>query len=166
MKKKVIIVIMMIIATLVIAVGFAQITNIKLNILGDATATPDQANFKVEFTGEPKTSDSEKVTAKIDETNKTKATLNVKGLTAKGESVTATYTIKNLSPDLSASLLAKAENDNTEYFKVEYNIEPPTTLTTQGETTITVKVTLIKTPIDTEPTGTTTVTITAKPIQP
>ena len=43
------------------------------------------------------------------------ATLNVSGLTAKGEKVTATYTIQNTSDDLSANLSSVATNQNKEY---------------------------------------------------
>lgn len=164
-KAKTIIGVVLFIAILSIAVGFAAITSVQLNISGTASATTSQENFKVEFTGEPETSDSEKVTATINEMDPKQATMNVTGLTAKDDFVTATYTIKNLSADISAQLSAETTTSNTEYFDVTYNIEDPTTLTANGETTITVTVTLKKTPIDEPATGTIGVTITATPVQ-
>lgn len=165
-KAKTIIGVVLFIAILSIAVGFAAITSVQLNISGTAGATTSQENFKVEFTGEPETSDPKKVTATIDEMNKAQATMNVTGLTAKDEFVTATYTIKNSSADLSAQLSATTTSSNTEYFDVTYNIDEPTTLTANGETTITVTVTLKKTPIEEPESGTIGVTITAAPVQP
>lgn len=165
-KAKTIIGVVLFIAILSIAVGFAAITSVQLNISGTAGATASQENFKVEFTGEPEVSDGEKVEATINNMDKTNATMNVTGLTAKDEFVTATYTIKNLSADLSAQLSAKTTTSNTEYFDVTYNIDEPTTLTANGETTITVTVTLKKTPIEEPATGTIGVTITADPLQP
>ena len=163
-STKVIVGIVLFLAIVLLAVGFAAITSVQLNISGSATATPDQANFKVEFTGEP-TADG-KVEASINDLDKTKATMNVTGLTAKDETVTATYTIKNLSADLSAQLSATTESSNSEYFDVSYKINEPSTLTAQGETTITVTVKLLKTPISGDESGTIGVTITATPVQP
>ena len=167
MKKsaRTIVGIVVFLAIVLLAVGFAAITSIKLNISGSTSATPSQANFKVEFTGTPQTSGG-KVSATINGTDKTKATMNVTGLTAKGETVTATYTIKNLSADLAAQLSATTQSSNTEYFEVSYKIKDPTKLAAQGETTITVTVKLLKTPVTGDESGTIGVTITAAPVQP
>lgn len=167
MNKKTVVGVVLFLAIVLLAVGFAAITAVNLVITGNTTATPSQENFKVEFTGEPETSDPGKVTADINEDDPTKATMDVSGLTAKDQFVTATFTIQNKSTDLSAQLTeVEAVNTNTEYFKVDTNIEAPTVVTAGSTTTVTVTVTLLKTPISGNETGTTTVTLKADPVQP
>ena len=158
--------IVLIVAVLLVAIGYAAVTSRQLNIDGTSTATPDSANFTLKFEGTPEVSDQSKVTAGIEEGNELKATMNVKGLTAKGDTVTATYTIKNTSADLTAALAAGVtSNTNSEYFNVEYNLAD-NTIAHGDSTTIVVTVTLIKTPIEGEQTSTIGVTITADPQQP
>ena len=132
----------LVLAALTVGVGFAAITTVNLNISGKAQATADASNFKVEFFGTPTSSDSSKLTVGIDATDKKKATIGVSGLTAKGDTVTATYTVKNLSADLSANLAATvSKNTNTEYFTVEPTVTAAN-IAAGKDTTVTVKVTL------------------------
>lgn len=94
--------------------------------------------------------------------------MEVSGLSAKGETAIATYTVKNKSEDLSADLTAEATSTNEEYFEVQCSLDK-TTLKAEEETTMTVKVKLLKTPIDeTKENLTTTigVNIDAEPKQP
>lgn len=154
----------LVIAVLLVAIGFAAIGARTLNINGTATAGTSQDNFVVKFTGTPTTGGQGTTTATID-TNPINATMNVTGLTAKGDTATATYTISNESPDLSAALAATTTCSNTEYFKVTYNIASET-VAKGGNTTITVTVELIKTPIQADQEATIGVTITATPQQP
>ena len=148
-------------SVVIIGVGYAAINSIALEITGQLAAAPSDANFTVKFTD---ASPSEgNVVAKV--TGDKTATLNVSGLTAKGEKVTATYTIQNTSDDLSANLSSVATNQNKEYFTVLTNISEPSIA--KGETsTLTVTVELIKTPIDAEVTDTVGISITASPVQP
>ena len=96
-KTSKILIAVMVLAVLLLGIGYAAIQNVTLNITGTAVADPNQANFKVQFSGEPTVSDADKVKAAVsDELN---ATINVTGLTAKGESVAATYTVHNASED-------------------------------------------------------------------
>lgn len=164
-KKNAVIAIILVIAILLIAIGFAAISTLKLNISGQAQATPNQSNFSVEFTGEPAVSEPDKVTANIDEMNKLQATMNVTGLTSKGDTATATYTIENKSTDLLASLTAETTNSNTEYFTVSYDITEPS-IGAGENTTIKVTVELIKTPVSSDESSTIGVTVTAEPQQP
>ena len=155
----------LIISVLIVGLGYAAIQNITLNIAGTAKADPSQANFTVKFSGEPTVSGSGKTTAAV--TNDLNATMNVTGLTAKGETETATYTIQNTSADLTAEITAKTSNSNAEYFKVEYSFNGDKTSLAKGEaTTVTVKVTLIKTPIEDQVSSTIGLQITASPVQP
>lgn len=155
----------LIILVLIVGIGYAAIQNITLNITGTAKADASQANFAVKFSGEPTVAGSGTTTAAV--TNDLNATMNVTGLTAKGETATATYTIQNTSADLTANLTAKTSNTNEEYFKVEYSFNGNKTSLAKGEaTTVTVKVTLIKTPIEAQVSSTIGLQITAAPVQP
>lgn len=166
MKKTTKIVALVLVATvLIIGVGYAAIQNITLNIAGTAKADASQANFAVKFSGEPTVAGAGTTIAAV--TNDTNATMNVTGLTAKGESATATYTIQNTSADLTADLTATISNSNNEYFNVEYSFAENETRLKKGEaTTVTVTVTLIKTPIEEQVSSTIGVQINVVPIQP
>lgn len=155
----------LLIAVLLVAIGYAAITAVPLNINGSAQATPEQTNFTVKFSGTPTVSDSSKVVAEINQQDQLKATINVSKLTAKGDTATATYTIANTSADLSAVLSAKTSNTNDEFFKITQNIAKGT-VAAGDTTTITVTVELIKTPITQDEETTIGVIITADPQQP
>ncbi len=158
-----IITIISIVAVLLLGVGYAAIQNITLNIAGKATADANQANFGVKFTGTPTVSDKEKVTAAI--TDDLNATINVQGISAKGDTVTATYTVQNTSADLSADLAVQTTNSNEEYFTIEAKLAKESIIAGEA-TTLTVTVELIKTPITAEESSTIGVQITAIPVQP
>ena len=158
----------LLITIILVAVAYAAITNVELNINGVGNAQAKQENFKVEFIGTPSTSGKGTTTATISESDKTKGTVNVTGLTAKGDEATATYTVKNLSSDISADLTAEATSSNQTYFEVICSLEK-TTLKAQEETTLKVTVRLLKTPIDETKEDLNSdidVTLTAEPKQP
>ena len=158
----------LLVAIILVAVAYAAITNVELNINGVGSAQAKQENFKVEFIGTPSTSGKGTTTATINESDKTKGTVNVTGLTAKGDEATATYTVKNLSSDISADLTAEATSSNQTYFEVICSLEK-TTLKAQEETTLKVTVRLLKTPIDETKEDLNSdidVTLTAAPKQP
>ena len=158
-----ILIVIILVAVMLLGIGYAAIQNITLNITGTATADPSQSNFTVRFSENVQVSDSNKVTAAI--TDDTNATINVSGLTTNGDTVTATYTIQNTSADLSANLSVGTTNSNEEYFLIESKLGDET-LTAGGATTLTITVQLIKTPISTVETSTIGIQITAKPVQP
>ena len=158
----------LLVAIILVAVAYAAITNVELNINGVGSAQAKQENFKVEFIGTPSTSGKGTTTATISESDKTKGTVNVTGLTAKGDEATATYTVKNQSSDISADLTAEATSSNQTYFEVICSLEK-TTLKAQEETTLKVTVRLLKTPIDETKEDLNSdidVTLTAEPKQP
>ena len=153
----------LLVAIMLLGVGYAAIENITLNITGTASADPSQANFIVKFSGEPTVSDSTKVTAAVsDDLN---ATINAQGLATKGEIVTSTYTIQNASTDLSADLTVETTNSNTEYFTITSELEK-TSLVAGEATTLTVSIELIKVPIEQTETTTIGIQLTAIPVQP
>ena len=158
----------LLVAIILVAVAYAAITNVELNINGVGSAQAKQENFKVEFIGTPTTSGKGTTTATINSDDKTQGEVNVTGLTAKGDEATATYTVKNLSSDISADLTAEATSSNQTYFEVICSLEK-TTLKAQEETTLKVTVRLLKTPIDETKEDLNSdieVTLTAEPKQP
>lgn len=164
-QKKTFIIVALLLAVLLLGIGYAAMAGITLNINGTANATIDNTNFVVKFVADSaQVSNAEKVTATV--TDDKTARIAVNGLTAKGDYETATYTIKNESADLSARLSAAITNNNKDYFKVEYTIADTEPLASGATTTITVKVSLLKTPIDTDQNATIGVAITADPLQP
>ena len=158
----------LLVAIILVAVAYAAITNVELNINGVGSAQAKQENFKVEFIGTPSTSGKGTTTATINSDDKTQGTVNVTGLTAKGDEAVAIYTVKNLSSDISADLTAEATSSNQTYFEVICSLEK-TTLKAQEETTLKVTVRLLKTPIDETKEDLNSdidVTLTAEPKQP
>ena len=153
----------LLVGILLLGLGYAAIQSITLNISGTASADPNQANFNVKFTGTPEVSDDTSVTARI--TNDTNATIDISGLTQKGESVNAIYTIQNLSTDLSADLSVATTNSNTEYFTLSSRLAK-TSLTSGETTTVMVTVELTKTPLAESVSSTIGVQLTAVPVQP
>ena len=158
----------LLVAIMLVAVAYAAITNVGLNINGVGNAQAKQENFNVEFVGTPSTSGKGTTTATISSDDKTQGSVNVTGLTAKGDEAVATYTVKNLSSDISADLTAEATSSNQTYFEVICSLEK-TTLKAQEETTLKVTVRLLKTPIDETKEDLNSdieVTLTAEPKQP
>ena len=162
-KTSKIIIAFVIVAVLILGIAYAAIQNVTLHITGTATAGASQENFTVKFSGTPEVSDSDKVTAAV--TDDINATINVSGLSSKGEVVTARYTIQNTSADLSANLSATLSNSNTEFFNVTYDFESES-ITSAEATTITVTVELLKTPIEESVSSTVGIQIVAEPVQP
>ena len=134
-------------ASILLGLGYAAIQNITLNITGTAAADPSQSNFKVRFIHNPAPTVTDSTFAIASITDDYNATLNVSGLTAKGQSVSATYTIENASADLSADLAISTTNTNTEYFKISSQLAK-TSLIAGEKTTVTVTVELTKTPLE------------------
>ena len=148
-NRKTFVGIALLLVVLVLGIAYAAITD-SLKITGSATTAIDDANFKVVFTGEttPATT-TDGVTAAATADTK-EATLTVTGLTAKGQSKTATYKIKNGSLDLKADVNVDVAEitSNADYFKVTANIDKTTSLAPAEEATVTVVVELLKTPVE------------------
>lgn len=167
-RTKIYVMIAVIIAVLILGIGYAAISNITLNINGTASATTADENFKVKFDGTVTPTSTvpdgvEGATATGTITNDTTATIAVSGLTTKDQTATVTYTILNDSPELSANLAASVKtNNNDEYFDVTTSLAK-TTLAKGETTTLTVTVKLKKTPIADQTTNI-TVGIEASPV--
>lgn len=176
-QKRTFVTILLIVALLCLGIAYAAISGVDLTIGGTAKATASDVNFKVKFVEEEITpvvevADTDpdiEATATAEVTGDITATINCSGLTTKGDYVTATYTVKNDSPELSAYITASAECTN-DVFTVTTDWEDTTkTLTADGTdadtTTITVKVELNTTVAEDEE-GTVTVTLTAESTEP
>ena len=158
----------LLLAVILVAIAYAAITNVTLKINGTSKSQASQTNFVVQFVGEPTTGGKGTTTATIDKSKRTEGTMNVEGLSSKGDTATATFTVQNSSQDLSADLTAKATSSNEEYFEVRCKIDN-TTLKAGATTKLTVTVELLKTPIDETKEDLSTnigVSITAEPKQP
>jgi len=168
-KKTLQIVLVVLIAVLSLGIGYATISNINLIIDGNATANPNDNNFKVHFVETADTPNLEgNVTltgsADIDKNDNTMATFNVGGLTKEGDYAIATYTIINNSNDVGAKLSLELTNSNADYFKVTETITD-TELQAGDTTTGTVKVEMIKTPLTDEVTTSITAKIKATAVE-
>lgn len=162
-KTRKILLVTIIATSLLLGLGYAAITNISLNIDGYAYANTSQENFKVKFSEVIGVSDSIFVTARIvDDVN---ATIDVSGLSQKGQTATATYEVLNESDELSAELTVNTTNSNVEHFAISSKIENKS-LKAGESTTVLVTVELLETPIDGDVTANIGAKLTAIPVQP
>lgn len=148
---------------LVLGVGYAVVSEVTLNIDGDATVASEA--LKVSFNGVTDTEDDGKVVASSTD-NSLNASIQVTNLTL-NEAVSATYTIKNQETDVDANVIKKQiSNDKPEFFEVTTSVDDSAeTITAGGTGTVTVTVKLIKTPIETsDSTANIQIDLTASPV--
>ena len=165
-KKTLQIVLIVLIAVLTLGIGYASISAINLIINGDATANPNDNNFKVKFLYEkdvtPMIEGAPTNTVQVD--SDTTASFNVSTLNGAGQSVTATYRVKNESSGIGASIGLQLTNSNPDYFQVTQKILD-NKLQAGEETTVTVKVEMLKTPVESAVSTSITATLVATPIE-
>lgn len=160
-SRKTFIGLILIIATFFLSVGYGAIPSDKIKIISSAQANVSDTSFKVKFDQDimPTTTN-----ARAEIIGNRTATIAVSGLTEKGDTATATYTIVNESLDLEAVLSAiVTENSNSDFFLVSYLFEKGKLLP-EEKTTVTVIVELLKTPV-TDQTGKVEIQITAEPVR-
>lgn len=162
-----------VVAVLLMAVAYAAISNVTLNVTGNVVATGDQGNFKVAFSGTPmheviSGSFSPKVNASASGLT---AAIDVSGMKKRGDEIKLIFPIKNSSYDIYAELSWDANVVNKEYFQVSriFKSNDPDTEYDGNENVwpghthyVHVCVKLIKTPIEDVSTKI-TVNITAEP---
>lgn len=158
------------IAILVLGIGYAAMSGVTLNITGTGTMNVDDNNFKVHYdtTVTPTTTlasgTTTGATATASYTDDQNGTLTITGFTKKDDSATATYTIINESDDINATLGTPVIGTyNSEYFTVTSTVGSPTLAYGGATTTQTVTVTAVKTPTTTDQTTAITVTLNAEP---
>ena len=166
-KNKTLLGVALLIAVLVLGIGYALDTK-DLQVGGDVTVATDDANFVVEFTH----AEDDNATANdatIDASDAKLADFTVTSLTAVGDKAKATYTITNNSNvGINAEILeaTATETSNGDYFAVTPTLKysDDDKILEVGETaTLEVLVELTKAPVDAAVTGTFTVDFTATP---
>ena len=170
-KQKKVVVGVIIIAIVLMAIGYAALTNTTLTITGTAEATANQENFKVYFTGENTTKNPDTTDVSVTVNNgEQNATVNMTNLTTKGDTAYAILEIINDSNDVNAeSINVTTSQTDTEFFDIEAvmcesNGTPISDYSVaSGEKTyVKVSATLLQTPTDDVNTSI-NVTITAVP---
>ena len=164
-SKKTILGIVLLIAILLLGIGYAAITDITLNINGTANATANTDNFIVKFTSATPGTNCTAEVSSSDTSGRT-ATMNVYGLQTAGDTATATFVVTNESLDLKAALAVTTQTmggTNPDYFDVKATIADNTTsVDPSGTRTVTVTVTLKETIIE-DKTATINVQLSATP---
>lgn len=165
-KKKSFVALALVVAVLVLGVGYA-LTTIDLKVNGDITVSPDDSNFDVKFTNATVTEHGT-VQGKTDEANigdGRTATLSVKTLKTVGEKVVAEYTITNnskagINATLSNPTATKKDDVAKDYYTVTATLENNDAIAPNGTKKLTVTVELVKAPLE-EVTGAFEVTFNA-----
>ena len=167
-KRKTMLGLALIVAVLVLGVGYAVVSGVNLTISGTAaTETKDLNVYFDGVTSKDAGTTGATVTATSENESLT-ATIAVTGLKKVGDVVTATYEIKNNEADLSASIVQDSiDNSKSDFFEVTTDMETAKVVAAQGTTTVTVTVKVIKLPIEeADSTTNITVTLAATPVQP
>lgn len=158
-NKKSLLGLVLLLLVAILGVGYAVVNNTQLKITGEASVKTEELD--VHFTNAT-SGNADKVTATVTSNTK-EATINVKDMVL-NETLTATYTIKNEETDVTATLKTPVVNvGNSTYFSATAELAK-NTLGPGEETTITVTVKSIKTPVaETDSKTSITVTIDAEP---
>lgn len=170
-KQKRIILAVILVAVVLMGIGYAALTSVTLNVTGKATASASQDNFQVYFTGaNTTTSTADNVTATVAAKEKT-ANVEITGLSKKGDKEYAILEIENADTSVDADsveVTASGTDNNVIAITVEMCTADGTVVTgtnaVAAGTKTYVKVTaeVIKTPSENSE-ATITATITAKP---
>ena len=119
-KSKKIIVAVMIVAMLLMAIGYAALSNVTLTIGGTAAAVADDNNFKVWFSGKS-TPSGEGASASVTENSRT-ATVTISDLMVVDEEKYVILEIENESTDIDATSVSVTASDNefgsTEFIEI------------------------------------------------
>ena len=164
-KKVLQIFLLVVIAVVALGIGYASITAINLIINGNATASVNQNNFIVHFIEAKNITGTTGVGGtSVIESDDTKASFSVTGLSKVGDYAEAKYVVKNDSNGIGAEITLELTNSNSEYFKVTETIDD--NKLQAGDTTLaTVKVEMIKTPIVDDVSTNVTAKLTASPLE-
>jgi len=109
-----------IVAVLLMAVAYAAISNVTLNVTGNVVATGDQGNFKVAFSGAPtyKVVNGNFTPAVEGSASGLTARIDVSGMKTRNDEIELIFPIKNSSTDIYAYLSWEANITNSEYFEI------------------------------------------------
>lgn len=153
-KKKSFVALALVVAVLVLGVGYA-LTTIDLKIDGDINISPDDSNFDVNFTAATITTTGTAVgkTDVATEGDGKTATLSVKSLKTVGEKVIAEYTITNnskagINATLTNPTATLTDDAAKEYYTVTTTFADPNPIAPNGTKKLTVTVELVKAPLE------------------
>ena len=162
-NRKIVLLAFLLVATMVVGIGYATITS-SLTVGGTSVVSQDTGNFKVRFTSIPVITSTEGFITNATATigtgeNPITATFQSSNLKKEGDKAQATFTVENVSNGLDATLgdiaytLSVKDDDGndvanpSQYFSVVAEFGK-TTLTQGESTTLTITITLLKTPVD------------------
>lgn len=169
-KQKKITLIVIIIAVLLMGIGYAVVSNITLTVNGKVSASADSENFKVYFTGVNTKKTEENAEVTVVAGSKT-ATVNFTGLTTKDDEEYVILEIENGSNGIDAeSINVTASGEDSAIIKVDTimctsdgTAITDYAVTSQAKTYVKVNAKLLQTPTsDVETTITATITAVAK----
>lgn len=154
-NKKKLTITSLVVLLLVLSIGYAAVSSVKLNINGTAKAGAKE--LQVFYDG-VNSGTSGKVKSISSPAETRDATFTVENMTL-GETVTMTFEVKNYETDVNATLdePSVTQNSNPTHYEVTTSRDKDT-LNAGDTATITVNVKLIKTPVS-ESNGSTTITI-------
>lgn len=165
-NKKTLLGLVLLIAILLLGVGYAAISGYNLTIGGTAGATGNTDNFIVKFTKATTGTNCTKAEISTSDANARTATMEVSGLTAAGDTATATFEVTNESPELNAILAVTTKEmtgTDASYFTVNAEIaDNAESMAPEATRTVTVTVKLNKTVVE-DKTATINVVLSATP---
>lgn len=147
---------------LLTGVGYAAETGKTLKISDNPLLVAEQRDFKIAFSENP-TYIGDGI-AILERKGATTATMNITGLKAVGDSVTAIFTIENQSNNIDAEIKTKVINTNTEFFDVSTSLSEHIISHKDGKVIVEITVELIKVPIKNNETAHISMNIITKPI--
>ena len=165
-KKQLKVFMFALISLFALSIGYASISSVNLIVNGNVTASVNQNNFKVHFTDAEEITGTTGVsgTSLIDDEDDTIASFNVTGLSKVGDYAEAYYVIKNDSSSIGSKISLDVANTNNEYFVVNSRIFD-TELQAGDTTNASVKIEMIKTPIENDVSTDIMVKIIASPLE-
>ena len=159
------------IAVLILGIGYSAISAVNLKVTGSGTITADQNNFDVHFkdvtgNGPEKQCSVTGATVEATYTDDLNATINISGFTKKDDEATVVYFIENGSEDIDALLSTPVTvtNSNSEYFEVTATLNDTELAANGGMTSLVINVKAIKTPVTEDATTNITATVVANPV--
>ena len=158
-RRNSVITLVVLVAILVLGVGYAVVSNVTLTVSGNASTVTTDLKVSFEGTVAKDTTHATRngladkpatVTATATKGELT-AVLQVENLEKKDDYVTATYTIQNEETDVAATITqGTISNNKSTFFEVTTDATTAKSLAAGGTTTVTITVKLIKTPVTAE----------------
>ena len=165
-SKKGLIGLIVVVAVLVLGIGYAVVSSVDLKITG--TAATETKDLDVVISAADPSDNTKDTFGTVSTPVDKNATITIKNMTGLSDTRTVTYTVSNRESDLDAKVYVNAASDivvsKSEFFNVETSITGSAnaiTVPAGGTNTFTVTTKLIKLPIQ-ESDSTTDITITIK----